>query len=167
AGNFKLRCLANASAVAIAMRVGRQIQQDILAHERGDIDVLRAVQFGVERECRNPDFVLELFETGHAAQLNRLRNRSIGPKRAIGNSEVEGVTHWPDAANFRRRDVAERTIFFADEMQTFRRDLVQMDLHWRNLLAFMSLAQRSPLVIRTYLLHPSLPVVRSISIPHY
>ena len=111
------------------MRVGRQIQQDILAHERRDIDVLRAVQFGMERERRNLDFVVELFETGHAAQLNRLRNRSIGPKRAIGNAEVETVTHRADAPNFRRCDVAERTIFFADEMQTFRRDLVQMNFH--------------------------------------
>src|SRR5437660_2444928 len=30
------------TTVAIAMRVGRQIQQDILAHERRNIDVLRA-----------------------------------------------------------------------------------------------------------------------------
>ena len=129
------------------MGIGRQIQQNVLAHEWRDIDVLRPVQFGVEHERRNVDFVLELFETGYAAQLNRLRDRSVGPKRAIGNSEVEAVTHRPDAANFRRRDVAKRTIFFADEMQTFRRDLVQMDLHSRNLWPFMLLAQRSPLAI--------------------
>src|SRR5207248_3690077 len=99
------------------------------AQEGRDIDVLRPVQFGVERKRRNLDFVLELFEAGHAAQLNRLRDHPIGPKRAIGNSKVQAVTHRPNAANFRRRDVAEGTIFFALQMQASRRNLIQMNFH--------------------------------------
>jgi predicted RNA methylase len=103
------------------------------------------VQFGVERKRRNLDFVLELFEAGHAAQLNRLRDHPIGPERAIGNSKVEAVTHRPNAANFRRRDVAERTIFFAVQMQASRRDLIQMNFHAASFSKFRSRLQRFPI----------------------
>jgi hypothetical protein len=61
------------------MWIGRQIQQNILSHKRRDIDRLRPVQFGVERKRWDLDFVLELLETGHTRQLDRLRNCSIRP----------------------------------------------------------------------------------------
>src|SRR4029077_9829045 len=78
---------------------------------------------------RHLDFVFKFLETGYAAQLHRLRERSVRPERAIGNPEIEMVTHRADTTNFLRHHIAKRTIFLALEMETSRRDLVQMDLH--------------------------------------
>ena len=73
------RRFTDTPALAIAMRIRRKIQQNILAHKRRDIYCLRPVQFSMEREGWDLDFVLELFETGHTRELNRLRNCSIRP----------------------------------------------------------------------------------------
>ncbi len=76
------------------MRVGLQVQQDILTHERRDIDVLRSRQFGVERKRRNFDFMLGNFSR-QATQLTQQFTRSlpVGPERAVQNPEVRGCQH--------------------------------------------------------------------------
>src|SRR5690348_12384558 len=83
----------------------------------------------MKRERWDLDFVLELFETSHACQLDGLRDRSIRPKRAVRNSEIKAVTHRPDTTNFLRSQVAQGTILLTGEMQTFRRNLVQVNFH--------------------------------------
>src|SRR5436190_10315229 len=130
--SLHFRCFANTPSVAVATRVGRQIQKNVLAHERRDIDRLGPMQFGVERESRHLDFVFELIETGNAAHFHLLGNRSISPERPIGYAKIETIMHRRDATNFLRRQIAERTIFVTRKVQTLRWDLIQMNFHSRS-----------------------------------
>ena len=126
---LQFRCFTNPAAVTIAMRIWWEVQQNILSHEWRDVDGLRPVQVGVERKRRDLDFVLEFLQASDAGEFHRLRDRSVRPQRTIGNSEIEAVTHRPDAADLLRAEIAEGAILFTREMQTFRRNLIKMNLH--------------------------------------
>ena len=75
----RARRLTNAAAFAIAARVGRQVQQNVLPHERPQIDRLRTMKLGVQCERGNFDIVNELFQTSDARQFNRLFEGTIYP----------------------------------------------------------------------------------------
>jgi len=91
--------LADTVAIAVAMRVRRQVQQQVFADERRKIDNFGAAQLGVDGECGHFDFVPELFQTRNTAQLHRLGERTAGPERTFANPDVELVTKRPGTAD--------------------------------------------------------------------
>src|SRR5258708_1504567 len=91
------------------------------------------MKFRVERERGNLDVVNEFLQAGHARQLDRLFKRTICPKRAFRNSDEDLVLHRSDAANAFRLELGNQAIFLAFEVQSFRRNLFQMNFHARNL----------------------------------
>jgi len=112
--------------------MGRQIQKNVFPHERRKIDRLRAVQFGMNRECRRIDVVNKFFETTNASQLDRLHKGAVRPERTFRDADVDLVFHWPDAMHSFRFQFRDQTIFFAFEMQALGRNLLQMDFHFLN-----------------------------------
>ena len=91
------RGIANSAALAIAMRIGRQIEQNVFSHERREIDHLRPGQLGVNGKSRHLDLERKRLETADATQFDRLRQRSVCPKRAFGNPDVERIAQRPGA----------------------------------------------------------------------
>jgi hypothetical protein len=124
-----LRRFANAAAIAVATRMRGQIEQQILSQKRRQIDRLRPVQLRVQGKCRHLDLVYKFFETRDTAQLHPLLKRSVRPKRAGRNSDVDVVRQRPDAADALRLQFGNRAILIALQMQTFGWNLFQMNLH--------------------------------------
>ena len=50
----------------------REIKENVFTHKRRKIDSLRSMQFGVEGKRRDSDFVNKFFQTGDAAEFDRL-----------------------------------------------------------------------------------------------
>jgi hypothetical protein len=132
------RGLANAVTITIAVRMGRQIQQNIFPYERRKIDNFRPVQFRVQRKRRHLDFVHEFFQTSHATQFYWLHERAICPKRVIRNADVDLVMKRAGATDLFRLQFRDRTGFFAPETRTFGRNLFEMNFHCRKPSEFIS-----------------------------
>ena len=49
-----------------------QVEQEVLAHERREVDRLGAMQFSMYGECGHFNFVHKFFETRYATQLHWL-----------------------------------------------------------------------------------------------
>ena len=71
-GGFGLRRFANTVAFAVAMRVRRQIQQNIFPQKRRQIDRLRSAQLRMQSERRHRNLIYKFFETGDAPQFHCL-----------------------------------------------------------------------------------------------
>jgi len=91
--------LADTVAIAVAMRVRRQVEEQIFADERRKIDYLGAGQLEVDRECRHFDFVPEVCQTRNATQLHRLGKSTAGPERTFADADVDLVTKRPSAVD--------------------------------------------------------------------
>src|SRR3954452_11584035 len=111
----------------IAMRIRWQIEQNVFAHLRGEIDQLRPAEFRVHGEHRHLYGVHETPETRHACQLNRLREMTVRPQRAFCNSDIDRVTERPGARDLLVLDITDRAIFLALKMQSFVGNLAEMD----------------------------------------
>lgn len=127
---------ANSIALPVAPRIRGQIQQDILSNERREIDRLRPGKLGVEGELRHANRVHEALETGDARQLDRLRERAIGPKRAFGNPEVERKLQRARARDSLLLELGDGTFLFAFEVQAVGGDLSDMNFHSRDFSEF-------------------------------
>ena len=126
---------ADAAAVAIAMRIGRQIEQEIFPNERCQIDRFRSAEFMMDREIRNLDRVHETFETGNAGQFDRLRERATGPERAFGNPEIERVSQRTGANDFVPLELGDWAILLAFQVEAVGWNLSQMNFHFPNFRA--------------------------------
>jgi hypothetical protein len=51
----------NATAFAIAVRIGREVEQKVLSHELSEVDFLRTGQFDVDGEILHFDLESETF----------------------------------------------------------------------------------------------------------
>lgn len=110
----------------------RQIQQKVFPHERRKIDRLRPAQFGVDRERRNFHVLDKFFETADASELDRLRERAVGPKRTFRHADVDFVLHRTGATNSVRFQIADQTIFLPLQMQSLGWNLFEMNFHFLN-----------------------------------
>ena len=119
------------------MRMRRQIQQQVLAHEWRKIDRLRSAQLGVDCKCRNLNLVHKFFQTRNAPQLHRLRQRSTRPQRPTRNTQVDTVMERTSTTNSLRLQFRNRAFLIPLEMQTFSWNLFQMNFHSRNLSEFI------------------------------
>ena len=119
------------------MRVCRQIQQQVLAHEWRKIDRLRPAQLGVHCKCRYLNLVQKFFQTRNASQLHRLRERSARPQRPTRNTQVDAVMERTSTTNSLRLQFQNRTFLIPLEMQTSSWNLFQMNFHSRNLSEFI------------------------------
>src|ERR1017187_10593809 len=122
----------NPATVTIAAGVGRQVQQYVFADERREIDNLRALQFLVQGESGHFDFVDEFFEARHASYFHRLVERPAGPKPVRRNADVEIVVQRSGAPNPVRFQFRDWIILFTLEVQSFGRNLFQMNFHRAN-----------------------------------
>jgi len=119
------------------MRVGRQIQQQVLAHEWRKIDRLRPAQLGVHCKCRHLNLVRKFFQTRNAPQLHCLRQGSIRPQRPACNTQVDAVMERTNTTNSLRFQFQNRAFLISLQMQTFSWNLFQMNFHSRNLSEFI------------------------------
>ena len=87
------------------------------------------MQFHVDGKCRHLDFVHEFFQARDAAHFHRLRQRAIGPKRPVRDSEVEIVMQRPHASNPSFSNSGIGHILFAFQVQAFRGNLFEMNFH--------------------------------------
>ena len=90
-----LRRRTHTAALAIAMRISRQIKQDVFAEKRREIDCFGPVQFGVQCKRRHFDFVHKLFQTGDATHFDRLLQNPVRPERPGRNPNVQVITQRP------------------------------------------------------------------------
>jgi len=134
---FDLLWLANSAGISVATRVGRQIQQKVLAHEWREIDRLRPAQLGVHGKCRHLNLVHKFFQTRYAPQFHRLRQRSTRPQRPARNTQVDIVMERSSATNSFLLQFRNRAVLIPFEMQTFRWNLFQVNFHSRNLSEFI------------------------------
>lgn len=137
-GPARVGCLADPAAFAVASRMGGEVEQKIFPHERPEIDRLGSVQLGMDCKRRNFDLVNEFFETGDAAQLDRLTEGAIGPERAIGHAKIEIILKRSSAPNAFRFEIWNQAIVFTLQMQPFGRNLFEMNLHSRIVSEFTS-----------------------------
>lgn len=124
--------------LAIAVWVGREIEQDIFTEKRCQIDGFRPVQFRVQRKSRYFYFVHKFFETGNAAHFHWLLQGSVGPERPGRNPNIQIITQWSDATNSVRGKFRNWAILFALQMQSFRWNLFEMNFHSRKLSEFIA-----------------------------
>src|SRR5206468_1784597 len=108
----------NAAAIAIAMRVRREIQQEVLSYKWRKIDSLWSAQICVHCKCRNLNLVHKLFETGDTTQLHRLGEQPARPERASGDADVDIVMQQTGATNFVWFQFREWAAFLTFEMET-------------------------------------------------
>ena len=128
-GPFARSCFAFSLPGGIAARMRRQIQQEVLPHERGKIDRFRAAQFGMNRKRRDVDFVDKFFETGDTGQLDRLIERAVSPKRALSHPDVDLVLQRAGATDALGLQPWNQAIFLAFEMRSLGRNLFEMNFH--------------------------------------
>lgn len=111
------------------MRVRRQIEQDIFAQIRREIDELRPGQFEMKGESFRLDVEWKQLETADALELDRLSELATGPQCTFRNSHVERVAKRSGAAHIFCREIGDRRFFLALEMQTVGVNLSEMDFH--------------------------------------
>ena len=119
--------LQTMAALAITMRIGWEIKQNVFAHERREVEQFRSGQLGVHSKGADLNVVTERLQTGDAAQFDRQCQRPICPKRALGDPEIERINRRPRASVPFRLQLRNRTIFFAFKMQAVMRNLVEMN----------------------------------------
>ena len=117
------------AAFAIAMRVRWQIEQNILAHIRGEIDQLRSAQVVMDGKSFYRDLERKRLETTNAFQFDRLNERPRRPERPFGNPEVERIAQWPAANHVFGGKLGNRTFFLALQMESVGWNLAEMDFH--------------------------------------
>lgn len=127
----------SAAAFAIAVRVNREVEQNILSHEWREVDFLRTSQFDVDGEILHFDLKRETFEATDALQLDRLSELTVGPKRAFRNPCVERIMQRPGAARLLGTKLRQGTFFLVLEVQPFSGNLAQMYFQTRILSLFM------------------------------
>jgi len=113
------------------MGVGGEIQQNVFTHIGREIDQLRTGQLMMDRERGHFDIESEWLEAAHAFQFDRLDKMAGYPKRAFRNPEVQRITQRSHTNDIFRRQIGNRTFFFAFEVQTVGLDLAEMDFHWK------------------------------------
>ncbi len=109
---------AYAAAIAVAMRIRWQSQQNVFSHKRDEIDSFRPGKFGMESELRDVNRMHETFQTGNAGHLDRLGEGAVRPKRAFGNTEVERIAERARADDTIFFQLWNRAFFFTLKMQT-------------------------------------------------
>jgi hypothetical protein len=95
------------------------VQQNIFPHVGREIDRLWTLQFRVQRKSRHLDIEHEFFQARNAAQLDRLLKRTISPKRARRNTDVEIIVQRTSTADSIGLQIREQAIFFSLKVQTF------------------------------------------------
>ena len=95
-----LRRRTHPAAFAIAMRIGRQIKQDIFAQKRRQIDSFRSVQFGVHRKSRT-SISNEIFPDTRRNALRPVASSPVGPERTLGNRRRRDHNATARATDFR------------------------------------------------------------------
>lgn len=123
----------NAAAFAIAVRISRETEENVLPHEWSEVDFLRAGQFDVDGEIFHFDLESETFEASDALQLDWLSELTVGPKRAFRNPCIERITQRPGAARLLGIKLRQGTLFLVLEMQPIGGNLTQMNFHTQNL----------------------------------
>jgi hypothetical protein len=113
------------------MRVGRQIEQDIFAQIRREIDQLRSGQIEMKRESFCLDLERKRFETADALKLDRLSERATSPQGAFGNTHIERVAERPGTADILCRQIGNGAFLLAFEMDTVGVNLSEMNFHSR------------------------------------
>jgi len=87
---------------------------------------------------RNFYVVNKFFETGDAAQLHRLAERAVRPKRPVRHAKIEVILKWSGAPHPVGFKIRNQAIVFALQMQSFGRNLFKMNFHSRILSEFTS-----------------------------
>ena len=90
----------------------------------------------MNRERRDFDLVHEFFETANAGELDGLQQGAIRSQSTFSHSDVEAVSHRAGATDTFRLQLRNETIFFAFQMQSFGRDLLEVNFHSRILSEF-------------------------------
>ena len=111
------------STFPIAMRIGRQVEQNVFANEWGEIDNFRTSELGVDGKILYFDIEWERFKTADTMQLDRLGERPVRPERSVRNSNLEGVTQRTRAAGFARIELRKGAVLFPLEVESVRRNL--------------------------------------------
>ena len=83
----------------------------------------------MQRKRWDGDRVDKFLQTSHAGQLDRLLQGTVRPQRAVGNADVDLIFHLASTTNALRFEVGNEAIFFAFQVQPFRRNLFQMNFH--------------------------------------
>ncbi len=131
---LRRRGWTSASALAVTVRIGRQIQQDVFANERRQVDRLRSTKLGVQSEIPDFDDVGELLQTGHANHLDWLRERAVSPERTVGDTDIERIAQWSRADGAFFRQLRDGAFLLAFEVETLGSDLSEMNFHDLNFL---------------------------------
>src|SRR3954447_26118727 len=87
------------------------------------------MQLGVHGERGHSNFMHKLFQTRYATQFHRLRQRAVCPQTTVTNADIDVVTQRASTLQFFRWQLLDRTIGYAAQVQTLRRDLVEMYFH--------------------------------------
>src|SRR6266545_4338739 len=106
-----------------------QVEQEVLAHKRRQVDRLRSMQLCVHSKCGHLNFVHKILQTRYATQFYWLRQRASRPKGTSSNAHVDVVMQRAGTAN---------PILVPVQMQTLRRNLLEMNFHSLNLSNVMS-----------------------------
>jgi hypothetical protein len=115
-----------------------QVEQEVLAHKRRQVDRLRSVQLGVHSKCGHLNFVHKILQTRYATQFYWLRQRAARPKGTSSNAHVDVVMQRTGTTNPLFVKVMDRAILVPVQMQTLRRNLLEMNFHPLNLSNVMS-----------------------------
>jgi hypothetical protein len=87
-------------------------------------------------------FCLELeregFQAADTPKFDWLSQRARGPQGSLGNSQVERIPQRPGATDILRRQIGDRAILLALEMQPLRLYLSKMNFHGRNPPGFIA-----------------------------
>jgi hypothetical protein len=131
--SLQLFPLANAIAISVAAWMGWQVEQEVLAYKRREIDRLWPMQFSVHGKCGHLNFVYKFLQARYATQLNWLGKRASCPKRASGNAQFDVVMQPTSATNSLCFEVMDRASLVAVQVQTLWRNLFEMNFHASNL----------------------------------
>ena len=116
--------------IAVAVRMGRKIQQNVFANERRQVHPFRPGEFPVHCESRHFDDVGKLLETRDALQLDWLPQASVYPKRVCRNADVEFIFQRAGAANIFGFQFGDRTVLYALQVEALSRNLFKVNFHW-------------------------------------
>lgn len=109
----------------------RQVQQNIFANVRGEIDDLGPGQFMMNRKGFHCDIERKRLEATHAFQFDRLRKHPCHPQSAFRDAEVERITERAGADDTFRSEIGNRAFLLTLEMEAVGLNLAEMDFHWQ------------------------------------
>ena len=123
------RSRAGPAAFAVAVRMGRQVQEKVFADVGHQVDDFRAGQLMVNGECGNFDIEGERFEAPDTFQLDWLRQMAGDPEGAFGNAGVERITERTRAGHIFRLKLGNWKLLFAFQVETISLNVAEMDFH--------------------------------------